>query len=478
MSPGRPAWALVARAETNVSDAQLAELDDFELASRGGDIARRRYLDARMGHVAAALVATAGAMKGRMELLRTVDTLCAVLKGAETTLVADAVCGIASAEMGAGFVAPLLNIAVERVSDARLSGAAADALAVLLGSTALDDCIRGVLPAAVRDAANEETRRFVNSLITEIALTASPRALGALGALLRRDFARVAFCHRDGLSTLADTLLTEPGTAHTSIGKAVSGGDAENTTADAVAATYHAVFAVWMLSFSTSSDSVQVLLSCALSTRLVLVLANLLDHASGQRIKIARLTLASLRNLATGTTDLHSRIRKDMVAAEIPVVLDRLMRHGTGPGSVLGRDSEAIDDAQFLAELLQHEQSAMSTVEMYVAELRSGALHWSAIHRNAGFWTANAQTLVSSNREVLSMLADVIAGNVDASDEARSVACSDLAHVLRESVTGRAAALSHPNLKRDLMNLMTSAGDPSVKGAALTCVQLLLLPRR
>jgi V-ATPase subunit H len=398
------------------------------LAARNGERARADYLALHTGTVSAALVAAARAMNGRSDLLRIAVTLRSILWGAPRPVVRAAIIGIAKAETAASdvvdsatapeFVLPLVKVAVERVSDAALSAAMADSLAALLGSVELD--ADGVLDEGTRRVANDQTMRLVGSLITEVSLTASSRALASLGFLLRRDFARTAFCRRDGVSTLASTLLTDPTDAHPSIGKAVASadvptvdtidketgnmsGDVQRSRAgprisvgdgdgsvnrrsgdmcgDAVSATYQAARAVWMLSFAASAACVRDVLSATLSSRLVLVLSKLLDHVSGRRLKIARVVLATLRNLSSGSTDLHIRVRREMIGAGIPSVLHRLSNSGT----VIGRDDDASEDAQFLTDTLASDLREMSTLDLYLGELRSGSLRWSSIHSDEAF---------------------------------------------------------------------------------------------
>jgi hypothetical protein len=510
--------ALSKLSASSLSETAVGTLDDYELAARNGDRTHAEYLQSYTGVLCAALVAAARAMKGRSDMLRIALTLRGVLWGARRHVIRAAIIGIAQADADSSeptdvdgeswpeFVQPLLKMAVERVSDATLSASVADSLAALLGSVELDS--DGVVDERTREVANDQTMRLVGSLITEVSLTSSPRALASLGTLLRRDFARSAFCGRDGVSTLASTLLTDPSDAHPSIGKAVTGADAASmdhriggvgylgscggiggglgeiatdagvvsgdASATAVSATYHAALAVWMMSFAASPACVRDVLFACLSARLVLVLSKLLDHVSGRRLKIARVVLATLRNLSTGSTDLHVRIRREMIGADIPAVIQRLGNLGT----VIGRDVDATEDARFLIEILANDQMEMSTLDMYLNEVRSGALRWSIIHSDDAFWVENAERVVTESRDVLPLLAGMIAENgtdTAVSNELRAIACNDMARIVRLSISGRRAAMTHPGLKERLMYLMTTADDPELRRLSLNCVQLLLI---
>jgi V-ATPase subunit H len=456
-----------------LKESSLGVLDDYELAARSGESARLEFVSENASLLCSALVSAAHALHGRGDMLRITAMLRGVVWDAPRPVLRDAIVGMAAVQTdsdGPEFAAPVLKIAVERVSDAQLSSYAADSLATVFGSTVIDDDPQ--IDDACRSVANDQAMALVNSLITEVALSSSSYALGALCALLRRDFTRQAFCRRDGISTLASTLATDPSELHASIGQAVlkdSDADANADVAsnDAVLATYRAAFAIWMLSFAASEECVQEVLRCALSSKLVLVLGRLVDHISGRRLKIARVVLATMRNLSSGETERHARIRREMVGTGLPAILRRLQ----GMHSTIGRDPDAVADLAALLESLSREQAAMSTVDNYLAEFLAGALRWSSLHTDELFWTANAEKLVT---DVMPLLAETIA-NDSAATEARVVACNDLSYMIRLSVHGRRAALKSPTLKSTLMRLMTTAEDGDLRRQALICVQLLLL---
>jgi hypothetical protein len=451
----------------------LSVLDEYERAALAGEPLRTSFLNERIGAVCAALVAAARATNGRSDMLRVVETMRSIVWGSSCSAVRDAIVGIiASDTEPRDFVEPILKIAVERVSDSELSAFAADCLAKILGSAVLE--YDSVVDPLTHKLANDHTRSLVTSLITEVALTASPRALAALGALLRRDFARFEFCERDGVSTLASMLGTSPDFEDTTIGQAVVAGFRQTNSAverEAVAATYHSVFAVWMLSFAASEKCIDKVWMSSMSAGLVLVLAKLLNHVSGRRLKIARVVLGSLRNFAEGKLEVHQNIRREMIGAGVPAALAGLSRLGT----ILESDVDAANDAQFLTEILAKDQIDMSTLDMYLVELHAGALRWTPIHSDTAYWTLNAERMISETTEVLPLLANIISTKDPIPDEVRAVACNDVAQLLRHSLTGRAVVRALPNLKNDLMMLMTSAKDADVRSTALTCVQLLLL---
>lgn len=485
------AWALYLSntSAASVTDEQLAELDDYELVSRTGIEARSDHLSRRIGHIVYALVCAAGAFNSRTQMLRSVSALQSLLTNIDADLLQTAVRGLVTAYLAdprssvppdledpdSPFLRPLVNIAVNRVSDAELSTTAAHSLAILLGCPSFDSNADNAIPLQISKQADIQTRRLIAMLITEVMLTSSPRALAALSHLLRRDAARLAFCERDGVSTLASTLQTQPGKIHTAIGELVAT-TIEFNNVDPVYASYHAVFSVWMLTFASQSHVIDLVLRNVISSRLVVVLARLLNHSSEQSFKIARVTLASVRNMATGDTVLHQRIRRDLLAADAPSVLARLMRMASAQGSLMGNDDDVLADAQALLSVLETEKESMSTLDAYIAEVQADTLHWSPVHKDRGFWNTHTETILEQFRDILKLLADIVM-NEKASSEERIIACSDLASLARESNSGRRAVLSILGLKACLMELMVVTPDPDLKSAALLCVQHLLLNR-
>lgn len=486
-APPQMAWALYlsAASSSSVTDDQLAELDDYELASRAGPSTRAEHLSRRIGHIVFALVCAAGALNSRQQMLRAVSLLQALLSSADPPLLASAAQGLVSAYCAHAnndrpdFLAPLVSIAVDRVSDEQLSATAAHSLCILLGCPVFEPALDKHIPADVCEQVHVQTRKVIAMLITEVMLTASPPALAALSQLLRRDSARLAFCEKDGVSSLAAVLQTQPGHIHTAIGELVATSTRDGRgvgASDPVYASYHAVFSVWMLTFASCDKVLQTVLDKFVSSRLVVVLARLLNHSSEQSFKIARVTLASLCNMAVGSSHLHERIRRDLLAAHAPAVLKRLLGMASASGSFMGTDEDVVANATQLLAVLDDERASMSTRDSYVAELNARALHWSPLHKDAAFWIDNSHALLSHSPGVVHSLAAIVMDG-EAEDLQRVVAVSDISKLVRACPPARRAFLAVPGLKAFLMELMLVADEPELKSGALLCVQLLLLHR-
>lgn len=490
------------------------------MAVRAGSRSRHDHLSQRIGHIVHALVCAAGAIKSRTQMLRAVTTLHTLLTTVSPDMLRMAVHGVASvyqsdprtdtqswnliqptfspmspSQVADGtfdaspsvasnsdppFLRPLVSIAVNRVSDTEISTIAADVLAILLGHPSFDKSISVSstpdIPPHICAQVDIQTRKVISMLITEIVLTSSPRALAALSRLLRRDTARAIFCEKDGVSTLASTLYTQPGKSQTAIGEQVAIVSHANVSASPVYASYHAVFSVWMLTFAMRPQVVQLFLQNVVSSRLVVILARLLNHASGQRLKIARVTLASLRNMASGETTLHRRIRRDMLAADVPAVLRRLMQMTSIRGSLMGTDDDAVTDAQTLLDSLEHERASMTTVDAYIAEVRAGVIHSTPVHSDPSFWSRQSDSIMDQYPDTFPLLFDTVSNEKSPSQE-RVLACNDLANLLQHSAAARRASLKNPSVKPTLMALMVGVTDPALKKAAMLCVQHMLLRR-
>lgn len=483
------AWSLYLSnaSATSVTDAQLAELDDYELICRADSRQAADHLSRRIGPIVYALVCASGAINSRAQMLRSTTLLHSLLTSADASLLRTAVIGLVEAHVSDPrtssvshsdhsveplFLRPLVNIAIKRISDKELSTVAAHSLAILLGCPSFDSH-DDPIPPDVRTQADIQTRRLISLLITEVVLSSSPRALASLAQLLRRNSSRVAFCEKDGVSTLASTLQTHPGKDHTALGEVVATAH-ESADVNPVYAAYHAVFCVWMLSFATKPDVVEIILRNVISSRLVVILARLLNHASGQRLKIARVTLASLRNMAVGTTSSHRRIRRDLLAVEVPSILNRLMRMAAVQGSLMGSDEDAVLDAQTLLDALDREKETMSTLDAYLAEVRAGALHSSPVHENENFWVTHTEAIVEQFPDIVDSLG-VTVMNPKTPSSIKIIACCDLAHLMRHNPKARRIVLRISGLKVCLMTLMVDSADLELKKAALLCVQNMMM---
>eukprot|EP00172_Hildenbrandia_rubra_P003944 Plantae.Rhodophyta-Hildenbrandia_rubra.ctg7089.p1 GENE.Plantae.Rhodophyta-Hildenbrandia_rubra.ctg7089~~Plantae.Rhodophyta-Hildenbrandia_rubra.ctg7089.p1 ORF type:complete len:458 (+),score=88.20 Plantae.Rhodophyta-Hildenbrandia_rubra.ctg7089:3487-4860(+) len=442
-------WSLASRVtnSTNslLSASSIEALDDLELAVRLGQASLSSYLSSSetVAQVSQALVEAVGVLSGRKELLRASWLFGKVVKVASREAVLD---GVKNVEDGLG---KMVGIVVERISDREMSETAGTAVSTALGWRELDDLSAKWV--------GECSRRLVDTLITEVSLTKNLWALDCLGLLLKRDGVRIVFCERDGLTTLVEVLR--------------AGGDDREEV-------YKTVFAVWMLSFAGSDNAKKVVLSYALSSRLIMALLSLLDDLRKQRLKVVRVTLATLRNLSKedeSNSKLCTEFRQEMVSMGMKNVLEKMF---SVVGSLWCSDMEAGLDAEFLKETLAKEEDAMSSFDKYAAEVRSGALHQSSMHRDDNFFLVNAEKFVSTHRDIILSLAKMTSIKTNFSDEERVIACSDLEKIIESGPIPRSICLKLPNLKANLLYLMTSAENLELRQASLACVQRLLMKPR
>ena len=166
-----------------------------------------------------------------------------------------------------------------------------------------------------------------------------------------------------------------------------------------------------------------------------------------------------------------------MVGVGVRKMLVDVTRTASAFGSLQDWDREAAADVECLFDVLAKEENEMTTFDKYLGELRSGALRWSSMHLDESFFVANIEEIGPKARELVLKLAEYISGNAAVPDEARAIACSDLAFIVRISPVARSITLSVPNLKSNIMALMTSAADSQVRQKALVCAQALLTRR-
>ena len=112
-----------------------------------------------------------------------------------------------------------------------------------------------------------------------------------------------------------------------------------------------------------------------------------------------------------------------------------------------------------------------SSWNAYVAELRGGALVWSAAHGDEGFWRECASRLTDNNCALLRTLVTVLHTSQDAVTLA--VACHDLGEFATHYPAGR-FLVADVGGKARAMALLTHA-DPDVRKHALLCTQKLLV---
>lgn len=273
------------------------------------------------------------------------------------------------------------------------------------------------------------------------------RILSGLAAFLSTDENRVVFCKQDGMGGRGPSVLAAL---------------LERDVGVPVQVYYQTVFCLWLISFVSQQDhnpAMIEIVSLALEEAAVpRRLTNVLRDVSAE--KVVRISLATLRNILKMSVTL----RKEMVGAGLVAALQNLCFRRWN-------DEDIRDDLGVLADALEHELASMSNFDVYRAEVLSGALEWTPVHRNDMFWQQNVDKLERNQQEVLRCMVRLLHESTD--ETVLAVACNDLAQFIKYHQRGRVIA-QQLGVKARLMELMVK-GEGEVRRYALNCVQVLMI---
>uniref|UniRef100_A0A7S1T8Q0 ATPase V1 complex subunit H C-terminal domain-containing protein n=1 Tax=Compsopogon caeruleus TaxID=31354 RepID=A0A7S1T8Q0_9RHOD len=217
--------------------------------------------------------------------------------------------------------------------------------------------------------------------------------------------------------------------------------------------TYQVLFVLWLMSFARDPSVVdaisQALDSSYVPRRLILLIRDVsTDKVSP---KVVRLTVATLRNLAT--KNFSARLRREMVGAGLVTILNKM-------GMRNWQDSDVEEDLIALKDAVSSELQMMSTFEVYRHELLSGALEWSPVHNDEQFWRQNVEKMEANKNELPTRMATLIKESKDATILA--VACHDLQQFIKCHPRGR-KIVQYLNVKGRLMELMSDPEQDPVR---------------
>jgi len=176
------------------------------------------------------------------------------------------------------------------------------------------------------------------------------------------------------------------------------------------------------------------------------------------REKVIRVVVATFVNMLN-----HLSFNEEMVGAGLHRVVDTLAARKW-------KDDDIVKDLEKLSTVLEEKRMALSSFEMYHAEVVAGNLRWSPVH-NEQFWRENTSKFDDDNFDLIKRLLAVLQTMHD--PVAYEVACYDLGEFARFHPDGK-RVLNHLKAKPVLMSKMSSS-DPKVARQALLAVQKLLV---
>lgn len=98
-------------------------------------------------------------------------------------------------------------------------------------------------------------------------------------------------------------------------------------------------------------------------------------------------------------------------------------------------DKDIASDIEFFTERLKNFAENINTFDRYLAEIRSGHLEWSPVHRTVDFWIANAHRLNENDHEVICALIQLL--KTSTNTLVLAVAIYDIGEYLRYAYQGQ-----------------------------------------
>lgn len=216
---------------------------------------------------------------------------------------------------------------------------------------------------------------------------------------------------------------------------------------------YHILMVIWQLSFEGE------LVGQGLDEEhdIVPLYTHLLRVSPKE--KTTRLLLGTLNNLlATNKTTLMPAA----LPAKLPFVLKNLKsRHLT--------DEDLLEDLESLTTMVDDYTKTQTTLDEYAGEVNSGHLRWSPPHKDATFWSENAQRIIEDDKGALcKKLADILSKEWQNDKQVLAIGCNDVAFLVKECPQKR-QQLERLGLKSRVMALMQDENE-SVRWESLRAV--------
>ncbi|EGD77524.1 hypothetical protein PTSG_08622 [Salpingoeca rosetta] len=222
---------------------------------------------------------------------------------------------------------------------------------------------------------------------------------------------------------------------------------------------YQTLACLWMLTFDASavqSIRFEVLHSLAITA------VEIVKEAKKE--KVTRVAFAFLRNCVENLEAKQSlELSIAMVTHKLLPVVERLHR------AAAHEDEELAEDVEFLLEKLRSCHDHMSSFDEYVAEVRSGELEWTPVHRSKKFWAENVLKFNDNKHELLKTVVSCLTSN---NPQTLAVAVHDCGQYVSHYPFGK-KVLEDLSAKSKIIALMEHE-DKQVKFEALIAVQKMV----
>ncbi|KXJ15224.1 V-type proton ATPase subunit H [Exaiptasia diaphana] len=257
-----------------------------------------------------------------------------------------------------------------------------------------------------------------------------------LQLMLRIESYKQAFFKLDGIKSIVSTLLS------TNIGFQLQ---------------YQLIFTLWLMSFDP-----RIAQRMVGNSAVIPVLADVLRESDKE--KVVRIIIATLRNLMDKPEEKKKDAAVSMIQSKLVHVLSIL-------NGKPWADEDIQEDVEYIYEKLNEVVQDLSNFDEYAAEVRSGRLEWSPVHKSEKFWRENAHRLNEKNYEILKILAHLM----DSSEDSTTlcIAAHDTGEYVRHFPRGK-RVIESLGCKEKVMRMMTH-NDPNVRKEALLAVQKVMV---
>ncbi|KAG0569971.1 hypothetical protein M758_6G124100 [Ceratodon purpureus] len=259
-----------------------------------------------------------------------------------------------------------------------------------------------------------------------------PTAVSSLATLLRLPKVRAMFVKADGTKLLAP-LITPA------------------TNQQYIQLLYEAVLCIWLLSFY--DGSVEAFSTGRVLPRLVEIVK------ISTKEKVVRVAVMAFRNLSN-----KGNCAAELVDLGMPKVVQNLKMQAWNDDD-LSQALDVVDSA------LKDSIRKLSSFDKYKAEVFSGNLDWSPMHKDPVFWRENISKFEENDFQVLRILITLLDNSRD--PKTLAVACHDIAQFIQIHPAGRGIILDLKAKERVMKHM--SHPNPEVAKQALLCVQKILL---
>lgn len=220
---------------------------------------------------------------------------------------------------------------------------------------------------------------------------------------------------------------------------------------------YQVIFCYWLLTFNAD------IAGDIPKKRIPAVIGGILSKTNKE--KVVRVAVLTLRNIV-------DKSKPDQIKHNVEnMVANKLLRHLRAIQQKSWKDEDIKEDVDATLETMMKHVHELSSFDEYAAEVRSGELKWSAVHKSDSFWRDNVMKLNENDHEILRLLIATV--EKPQTTTTLAVALHDLGEYCRTYPQGR-GNVEELGGKSAVMAAMAHA-DAAVRYEALIATQKMMV---